>query len=107
MNYQNDELRIKEINELLPPVTLLEKFPLPKKMLIPLHARKAIHNILKGNDDRLLVVIGPCSIRPCRGERGASRLLTLVVKRLKASWKSLCASILKNRAPPSVGRLTK
>ncbi|MCW0136273.1 hypothetical protein OIU92_08285 [Escherichia coli] len=26
------------------------------------HARKAIHKILKGNDDRLLVVIGPCSI---------------------------------------------
>ena len=27
MNYQNDDLRIKEINELLPPVALLEKFP--------------------------------------------------------------------------------
>ncbi len=31
MNYQNDDLRIKEINELLPPVALLEKgFPLGK-----------------------------------------------------------------------------
>ena len=27
MNYQNDDLRIKEIKELLPPVALLEKFP--------------------------------------------------------------------------------
>ncbi|WP_254872841.1 hypothetical protein, partial [Enterobacter hormaechei] len=27
MNYQNDDLRIKDINELLPPVALLEKFP--------------------------------------------------------------------------------
>lgn len=27
MNYQNDDLRINEISELLPPVALLEKFP--------------------------------------------------------------------------------
>jgi 3-deoxy-7-phosphoheptulonate synthase len=27
MNYQNDDLRINDIKELLPPVALLEKFP--------------------------------------------------------------------------------
>lgn len=31
MNYQNDDLRIKEIKELLPPVALLEKFPATEK----------------------------------------------------------------------------
>ncbi|VEB61969.1 Phospho-2-dehydro-3-deoxyheptonate aldolase [Salmonella enterica subsp. enterica] len=63
MNYQNDDLRIKEINELLPPVALLEKFPATENAANTVaHARKAIHKILKGNDDRLLVVIGPCSI---------------------------------------------
>lgn len=59
MNYQNDDLRIKEINELLPPVALLEKFPATENAANTVaHARKAIHKILKGNDDRLLVVIG-------------------------------------------------
>ena len=59
MNYQNDDLRIKEINELLPPVALLEKFPATENAANTVaHARKAIHQILKGDDDRLLVVMG-------------------------------------------------
>lgn len=63
MNYLNDDLRIKEINELLPPVALLEKFPATEKAAATVSgARRAIHQILKGQDDRLLVVIGPCSI---------------------------------------------
>lgn len=42
------------------------------------HARKAIHKILKGSDDRLLVVIGPCSIHdPAAAKEYASRLLAL------------------------------
>ena len=42
------------------------------------HARKAIHYRLKGNDDRLLVVIGPCSIHdPAAAKEYASRLLML------------------------------
>lgn len=41
-------------------------------------ARKAIHKILKGNDDRLLVVIGPCSIHdPVAAKEYATRLLAL------------------------------
>ncbi|SCC02683.1 3-deoxy-D-arabinoheptulosonate-7-phosphate synthase [Kosakonia oryzendophytica] len=79
MNYQNDDLRIKEINELLPPVALLEKFPATEKAANTVsHARKAIHKILRGNDDRLLVVIGPCSIHdPVAAKEYASRLLAL------------------------------
>lgn len=79
MNYQNDDLRIKEINELLPPVALLEKFPATENAANTVsHARKAIHKILKGSDDRLLVVIGPCSIHdPAAAKEYASRLLAL------------------------------
>lgn len=63
MNYQNDDLRINEINELLPPVALLEKFPATQNAAKTVSAaRQAIHQILTGQDDRLLVVIGPCSI---------------------------------------------
>lgn len=37
MNYQNDDLRIKEINELLPPVALWKNSLLPKMLQTPLH----------------------------------------------------------------------
>lgn len=79
MNYQNDDLRIKEINELLPPVALLEKFPATERAAATVSlARNAIHSILKGSDPRLLVVIGPCSIHDTEAakEYGA-RLLAL------------------------------
>ena len=60
MNYQNDDLRIKEIKELLPPVALLEKFPATVFAAETVsQSRGAIHQILKGKDDRLLVIIGP------------------------------------------------
>ncbi len=107
MNYQNDDLRIKEINELLPPVALPEKnSPLPKNAANTVaHARKAIHNILKGNDDRLLVVIGPCSIHdPAAAKEYASRLLTLR-EALKGELEIVMRVYFeKNRAPPSVGK---
>lgn len=79
MNYQNDDLRIKEIKELLPPVALFEKFPSTETAANTVaKARHAIHHILKKNDDRLLVVIGPCSIHDTEAAKEyAARLLGL------------------------------
>ncbi|MCX8961840.1 3-deoxy-7-phosphoheptulonate synthase AroG [Erwinia psidii] len=79
MNYQNYDLRIKEIKELLPPVALLEKFPATEKAAQTVaSARQAIHHILKNKDDRLLVVIGPCSIHDTvAAKEYAGRLLKL------------------------------
>ena len=79
MNYLNDDLRIKEIKELLPPVALLEKFPATEQAAKTVAAARAsIHRILKGNDDRLLVVIGPCSIHDIEAAKEyAGRLLAL------------------------------
>lgn len=79
MNYLNDDLRIKEIKELLPPVALLEKFPASEEAAATVAAaRHAIHQILCGKDDRLLVVIGPCSIHdPQAAKEYAARLLAL------------------------------
>ncbi|MCC4118330.1 3-deoxy-7-phosphoheptulonate synthase AroG [Aromatoleum toluclasticum] len=58
-----DDVRIKEIKELVPPVHVLREFPAtPKSAEVAFEARQAIHRILFGADDRLLVVIGPCSI---------------------------------------------
>lgn len=63
MYYQNDDVRIKEVKELLPPIAILERFPASEKASATVfNARNSIHNILAKTDDRLLVVIGPCSI---------------------------------------------
>lgn len=79
MNYQNDDMRIKEIKELLPPVALLETFPATQRAAETVsQTRNAIHKILCGDDDRLLVVIGPCSIHDIPAAKEyASRLLKL------------------------------
>lgn len=63
MHYNTDDLRIKNIKELLPPVALLERFPLSDQASACVAAsRSAIENMLTGEDDRVLVVVGPCSI---------------------------------------------
>ena len=59
-----DDERIKEITVLPPPEHLIRFFPIrgtPVEALIS-RTRRAIHDIMAGTDDRLLVVIGPCSI---------------------------------------------
>ncbi|WP_153912712.1 3-deoxy-7-phosphoheptulonate synthase AroG [Shewanella sp. TC10] len=63
MYYQNDDVRIDEIKELLPPIAILERFPASETASATVfNARDGIHRILNRQDDRLLVVIGPCSI---------------------------------------------
>ncbi|MBA6327425.1 3-deoxy-7-phosphoheptulonate synthase AroG [Colwellia sp. MB02u-6] len=60
---QTDDVRINNIKELLPPIALLERFPSSEQATKSVFAgRKAISDIFNNQDDRLLVVIGPCSI---------------------------------------------
>ena len=61
---QTDDQRIKDITVLPPPEHLIRFFPIsgsPVETLIA-NTRRRIHDIMSGKDDRLLVVIGPCSI---------------------------------------------
>jgi 3-deoxy-7-phosphoheptulonate synthase len=61
---QTDDERIKDITVLPPPEHLIRFFPIrgtPVESLIT-GTRKNIHNIMNGKDDRMLLVIGPCSI---------------------------------------------
>ncbi|MGL1956205.1 MAG: 3-deoxy-7-phosphoheptulonate synthase, partial [Colwellia sp.] len=63
MMYQTDDVRINKIKDLLPPIALLERFPASEKATQSVvTGRTAINKIFTGKDDRLLVVIGPCSI---------------------------------------------
>ena len=61
---QTDDERIKDITVLPPPEHLIRFFPIQGTAVEKLitHTRQAIHNIMSGKDDRMLVVIGPCSI---------------------------------------------
>lgn len=61
---QTDDARIKDITVLPPPEHLIRFFPIRGTAVEALitDTRRAIHNIMAGKDDRLLVVIGPCSI---------------------------------------------
>lgn len=79
MSHQTDDLRIKRIKELLPPVALLEKFPVSENAnKVVYTGRKAIQSILNGQDNRLLVIIGPCSIHdPEAALAYADKLLAL------------------------------
>jgi 3-deoxy-7-phosphoheptulonate synthase len=75
---QTDDERIKDITVLPPPEHLIRFFPIRGTAVESLitHTRKNIHNIIAGTDDRLLVVIGPCSIHdPAAAIEYAKRLV--------------------------------
>ena len=58
-----DDVRIREIKELVPPAHVFREYPVTNRAAQTTYAaRQAIHRVLHGADDRLLVVIGPCSI---------------------------------------------
>ena len=61
---KTDDERIKDITVLPPPEHLIRFFPIQGTSVETLitDTRRRIHNIMAGKDDRLLVVIGPCSI---------------------------------------------
>src|SRR6185312_15038294 len=79
MQKSTDDLRIKELRELRSPAEVIAEFPRTDRATrTVLAARHAIHNILYGSDDRLLVVIGPCSIHdPAAARDYAHRLAEL------------------------------
>ena len=63
ISIENDDTRIGKIEQVLPPIALLEKYPASSIAVKTVeNARHEAHKIIHGEDDRLLVVIGPCSI---------------------------------------------
>ena len=63
MSVGTDDLRIGSITELMEPQALIEEMPPSTAAVATVSkARQAIHSILCGDDDRLVTVVGPCSI---------------------------------------------
>ena len=58
-----EDLRIREIRPLITPLDLQKELPADDRVLETVcNARRIIENILKQEDDRLLVIVGPCSV---------------------------------------------
>ncbi|KRA97244.1 phospho-2-dehydro-3-deoxyheptonate aldolase [Devosia sp. Root685] len=74
-----DDLRITEIKPLTTPIEVMRQHPRTDAATrTVLAARHAFHNILTGQDDRLAVIVGPCSIHdPKAAMDYANRLVAL------------------------------
>jgi len=79
MTTTTDDVRIENLRPLLPPAILMEEIPvLDAEAARIAETRVAIARIIEGKDDRLVVVVGPCSIHdPKAGLEYARRLLPL------------------------------
>src|SRR5215472_10242054 len=76
MLYSTDDLRIKWIKVVLPPVFLEEELPTTEEASATVYqARERIARILRGEDHRLIVVVGPCSIHDTVAAREYAALL--------------------------------
>ncbi len=77
--YQTDDVKIKEVKELLPPIAHLYNLPISEAASGLVHrTRHEIADLIHGKDNRLLVIIGPCSIHdPEAALEYAGKLLPL------------------------------
>lgn len=83
MNYQTDDVRIKHLKPLIPPAILMEEYPLKEDgAALISHSRSAVVECLQGRDDRLVVVVGPCSIHDSDAACEYAERLSAVAKEL-------------------------
>lgn len=83
-----DDVRIRAVRPLISPALLVDDLPVPDRALTLIETcRASIANLLHGRDDRLLVVVGPCSIH-------AHDEALEYAQRLKAAAESLSDELL-------------
>ena len=63
MIHEIDDLRIAQLRPLIPPAILMEELPATEQASeVVAGARADATRIIRGQDDRLLIIAGPCSI---------------------------------------------
>ncbi|MBE9568837.1 MAG: 3-deoxy-7-phosphoheptulonate synthase AroG [Proteobacteria bacterium] len=83
MIFKTDDVRITGLKEVLAPKVLHEEFPMDEHASETVyHARTAIHNILNGEDDRLVVIVGPCSVHDPDAAREYAKKLKVLISEL-------------------------
>ena len=76
-----DDIRIKNMRELPAPQKVLDEMPVSDTIAAHIvNSRKAAEKIIHGGDDRLLVIVGPCSIHDTKAALEYGRLLALAAK---------------------------
>mgnify|MGYP006425532983 CR=1 FL=1 len=73
MTYQTGDLRIQEIRELNPPAAM--QAPSERASETVHFGREAVQRIMDGDDDRLIVIVGPCSIHDPQAARDYAQRL--------------------------------
>ena len=62
-HYRTDDVRIEQGDELLAPMQVMRELAATQRSEeTTFEGRRSVHDILRGADDRLMVVVGPCSI---------------------------------------------
>jgi len=86
VNIRTDDLRIRDIRELVTPEELMREIPCAPEAASTVSAsRTALQRILRGQDDRLAVVIGPCSIHDVHAAEEYAALLSEQRQRFRGS----------------------
>ncbi len=84
-HHRTDDLRIEQGDELLAPMQVMRELAATERSEeTTFGSRKAVHDILRGAGDRLLVVVGPCSIHDYAAAVDYARRLKGERERLKA-----------------------
>ncbi len=70
------DIRLREMRPLDTPLQIRREHPVPDQAAATVRrARRAVHDILHGHDDRLLVITGPCSIHDAEAAMDYAKLL--------------------------------
>lgn len=84
MTANTDDLRIQKTTELISPEQLVDDLKVSENAAKTVaNARQTIHNILTGEDDRLLAIVGPCSIHDPAAAREYAANLKATADRLE------------------------
>jgi len=84
-HHKTDDVRIEQGDELLAPMQVMRELAATERSEeTTFGSRKAVHDILRGADDRLLVVVGPCSIHDYAAAIDYAKRLKGERERLKA-----------------------
>jgi 3-deoxy-7-phosphoheptulonate synthase len=82
--FNTDDLRICETKEVVAPVQVHDEIPMTEAAAKTiLHARDDIHKVLIGKDDRLIVIVGPCSVHDTKAAEEYAGLLKTIKDELK------------------------
>ncbi|MFW5442840.1 MAG: 3-deoxy-7-phosphoheptulonate synthase AroG [Methylococcaceae bacterium] len=82
--FNTDDLRICATKEVVAPVKVHEEIPLTETAVNTIvQARNDVHRVLIGEDDRLIVIVGPCSIHDTKAAEEYAALLLQAKEDLK------------------------